>query len=219
MRRAKGAGVPVFCIDREINANDAATSQILSDSYSGCVASGQYFVETVGEESELESSGPPTADIPEPSPVVRNFTAQRAAQFNWRMTEGGIIGEVVFLKDNRITLKTAESTRIVVAPGRYKPGVHVTNLRGTAAAEGTPWRAPRRSRGAPPRSELPRDVVTMNSQVVLRDGKAVGTIWALIQLLIYNVLARQARRRGVRLGLVSASLPEGSSRRGSLPSD
>jgi preprotein translocase subunit YajC len=31
------------------------------------------------------------------------------------MTEGGIIGEVVFLKDNRITLKTAESTRVVVA--------------------------------------------------------------------------------------------------------
>jgi ribose transport system substrate-binding protein len=49
-RRAKEAGVPVFCIDREINANDAATSQILSDSYSGCVALGQYFVETVGEE-------------------------------------------------------------------------------------------------------------------------------------------------------------------------
>jgi ribose transport system substrate-binding protein len=50
VRRAKEAGVPVFCIDREINANDAATSQILSDSYSGCVALGQYFVETVGEE-------------------------------------------------------------------------------------------------------------------------------------------------------------------------
>ena len=50
VRRAKDAGVPVFCIDREINANDAATSQILSDSYSGCVALGQYFVETVGEE-------------------------------------------------------------------------------------------------------------------------------------------------------------------------
>jgi ribose transport system substrate-binding protein len=50
VRRAKEAGVPVFCIDREINANDAATSQILSDSYSGCVALGQYFVETLGEE-------------------------------------------------------------------------------------------------------------------------------------------------------------------------
>ena len=52
VRRAKAADVPVFCIDREINANDAATSQILSDSNSGCVALGQYFVEQVGEEGE-----------------------------------------------------------------------------------------------------------------------------------------------------------------------
>jgi ABC-type sugar transport system substrate-binding protein len=52
VRRAKAADVPVFCIDREINANDAATSQILSDSHSGCVALGQYFVEQVGEEGE-----------------------------------------------------------------------------------------------------------------------------------------------------------------------
>jgi ABC-type sugar transport system substrate-binding protein len=52
VRRAKAADVPVFCIDREINDNDAATSQILSDSYSGCVALGQYFVEQVGEKGE-----------------------------------------------------------------------------------------------------------------------------------------------------------------------
>lgn len=50
VRKAKAAGVPVFCIDREINALDAATSQILSDNHGGCVALGQYFVETVGEE-------------------------------------------------------------------------------------------------------------------------------------------------------------------------
>lgn len=49
VRRAKAAGIPVFCMDREIEANDAATSQILSDNYSGCVALGQYFVEQVGE--------------------------------------------------------------------------------------------------------------------------------------------------------------------------
>lgn len=49
VRRAKAAGIPVFCMDREIEANDAATSQILSDNYSGCVALGQYFVEKVGE--------------------------------------------------------------------------------------------------------------------------------------------------------------------------
>jgi ABC-type sugar transport system substrate-binding protein len=49
-RRAKDAGVPVFCIDREINASDVAESQLVSDSYSGCVALGQYFVERMGEE-------------------------------------------------------------------------------------------------------------------------------------------------------------------------
>lgn len=42
--KAKTAGIPVFCMDREINSTDAATSQILSDNYSGCVAIGKYFV-------------------------------------------------------------------------------------------------------------------------------------------------------------------------------
>lgn len=50
VRKAKVKGVPVFCIDREINADDAAAAQILSDNYAGCVELGQYFVETVGEE-------------------------------------------------------------------------------------------------------------------------------------------------------------------------
>jgi len=52
VRRAKQAGIPVFCMDREIAANDVATSQILSDNYSGCVALGEYFIEVVGEEGE-----------------------------------------------------------------------------------------------------------------------------------------------------------------------
>ena len=43
--KAKAADIPVFCMDREINSTDAATSQILSDNYSGCVALGKYFVE------------------------------------------------------------------------------------------------------------------------------------------------------------------------------
>jgi ABC-type sugar transport system substrate-binding protein len=50
--KAKAAGIPVCCIDREINSTNAATSQMLSDSYSGCVALGQYFVKTVGKEGE-----------------------------------------------------------------------------------------------------------------------------------------------------------------------
>ena len=47
--KAKAAGIPVFCIDREINSTNAATCQMLSDSYSGCVKLGQYFVKTVGK--------------------------------------------------------------------------------------------------------------------------------------------------------------------------
>jgi ABC-type sugar transport system substrate-binding protein len=43
--KAKEAGIPVFCMDREINATNAATSQILSDSYSGAVAIGVNFTQ------------------------------------------------------------------------------------------------------------------------------------------------------------------------------
>jgi ribose transport system substrate-binding protein len=50
--KAKGAGVPVFCIDREINSTEAATAQLFSDNYSGCVALGQYFVKQVGTEGK-----------------------------------------------------------------------------------------------------------------------------------------------------------------------
>ncbi|MGA8205510.1 MAG: D-ribose ABC transporter substrate-binding protein [Woeseiaceae bacterium] len=49
VRQAKAAGIPVFCMDREINATDAAVSQIISDNYAGSVAIGQYFVKQVGQ--------------------------------------------------------------------------------------------------------------------------------------------------------------------------
>ena len=52
VRKAKEKGIPVFCIDREINATNAATAQILSDNSSGCVAIGQYFGKQVGETGE-----------------------------------------------------------------------------------------------------------------------------------------------------------------------
>jgi ABC-type sugar transport system substrate-binding protein len=50
--KARTAGIPVFCIDREINSTNAATAQMLSDNYSGCVKLGQHFVKTVGKEGE-----------------------------------------------------------------------------------------------------------------------------------------------------------------------
>ena len=47
--KAKAAGIPVFCMDREVNSLTPATSQILSDSYSGAVSIGKYFVQQLNK--------------------------------------------------------------------------------------------------------------------------------------------------------------------------
>jgi ribose transport system substrate-binding protein len=52
VQKAKDAGIPVFCMDREVNSDDAATSQILSDNYSGCVEVGIEFVKKVGAQGK-----------------------------------------------------------------------------------------------------------------------------------------------------------------------
>jgi len=49
VKKAKEADIPTFCIDREINANDVAATQILSDNYTGCVELGQYFVKKMNK--------------------------------------------------------------------------------------------------------------------------------------------------------------------------
>lgn len=49
VKKAKDAGIPVFCMDREINSLTAATSQILSDSYSGAVSIGEYFTKQLNK--------------------------------------------------------------------------------------------------------------------------------------------------------------------------
>ena len=52
VRAAKEAGIPVFCMDREINARGLATCQILSDNFSGCVQLGQQFVKTTNRKGK-----------------------------------------------------------------------------------------------------------------------------------------------------------------------
>lgn len=44
VKRAQAAGIPTFCMDREINSKDAAVTQLLSDNFTGCVKLGEYFV-------------------------------------------------------------------------------------------------------------------------------------------------------------------------------
>lgn len=52
VKAAKQAGIPVFCMDREISVRGLATCQILSDNFTGCVQLGQQFVATVGKEGK-----------------------------------------------------------------------------------------------------------------------------------------------------------------------
>lgn len=49
VKKAKDAGLPTFCMDREINSTEVAVSQILSDNYTGCVKLGQYFVKKLNK--------------------------------------------------------------------------------------------------------------------------------------------------------------------------
>jgi erythritol transport system substrate-binding protein len=49
VQKAKAAGVPSFLIDREINANGIAVSQIVSNNYQGATLGAQEFVRLLGE--------------------------------------------------------------------------------------------------------------------------------------------------------------------------
>lgn len=49
VKKAKEAGIPTFCMDREINSTEVAVAQILSDNYTGCVKLGQYFVKKLNK--------------------------------------------------------------------------------------------------------------------------------------------------------------------------
>jgi erythritol transport system substrate-binding protein len=58
VRKAKGAGIPSFLIDREINATGVAVSQIVSNNYQGATIGAQEFVRLLGEKgSYFELTG------------------------------------------------------------------------------------------------------------------------------------------------------------------
>jgi len=53
VRKAKAAGIPSFLIDREINANGVAVSQIVSNNYQGASLGAQEFVRLMGEKGNF----------------------------------------------------------------------------------------------------------------------------------------------------------------------
>lgn len=49
---ARQAGLPTFCMDRELNSLDVATSQITSDNFSGCAELAEYFVRKLNKKGK-----------------------------------------------------------------------------------------------------------------------------------------------------------------------
>jgi len=49
LKRATDAGVPVFCMDREINVTGIAKAQLISDNFQGATLGAEYFVKLMGE--------------------------------------------------------------------------------------------------------------------------------------------------------------------------
>jgi len=96
VRKARGAGIPSFLIDREINANGVAAAQIVSNNYQGATLGAQEFarllgekgdyVELVGRESDT-NAGIRTQgyhDILDKYPGLKMVARQSA---NWSQTE------------------------------------------------------------------------------------------------------------------------------------
>ncbi|THB81709.1 MAG: D-ribose ABC transporter substrate-binding protein [Desulfobacteraceae bacterium] len=97
VERAKNAGIPSFLIDREINKNGLAVSQIVSNNYQGAKLGGEEFVklmgekgnyvELVGKESDtnagIRSQG--YHDVIDQYPDLKIVARQSA---NWSQTEG-----------------------------------------------------------------------------------------------------------------------------------
>jgi erythritol transport system substrate-binding protein len=53
VQKAKDAGIPVYLIDREINATGIASAQLVANNYQGAVLGGEEFVSAMGEKGDF----------------------------------------------------------------------------------------------------------------------------------------------------------------------
>lgn len=104
LQRATDAGIPVFCMDREINATGIAKAQLISNNFQGAKLGAEYFVELLGEEGnyvELVGKESDTNagvrsqgfhNIIDQYPDMKMVARQTA---NWSQTEGYSVIESV----------------------------------------------------------------------------------------------------------------------------
>jgi erythritol transport system substrate-binding protein len=111
VRKAKAAGIPVFLIDREINATGIATAQIVSNNSQGAQLGAQEFVKALGEKGtyvELVGKESDTnagvrskgyADVLSQYPGLKRVARQSA---NWDQQEAFTKMETILQRNRNI---------------------------------------------------------------------------------------------------------------------
>jgi erythritol transport system substrate-binding protein len=64
IQRAKAAGIPTFCVDREINTKGLAVAQIVSNNFQGATIGAVYFAKLMGEKGNYVELTGHAADNP-----------------------------------------------------------------------------------------------------------------------------------------------------------
>ena len=112
VQRARDAGIPTFLIDREINADGVAISQIVANNYQGAKAIAEAWVEAMGEEGKyaelLGKESDTNAGVRSSAfhEVIDQYdTLEMVAQqtANWDQTEGYNKTEAILQSNPEIT--------------------------------------------------------------------------------------------------------------------
>ena len=112
VQRARDAGIPTFLIDREINADGVAISQIVANNYQGAKAIAEAWVEAMGEEGKyaelLGKESDTNAGVRSSAfheVIDQNDTLEMVVQqtANWDQTEGYNKTEAILQSNPEIT--------------------------------------------------------------------------------------------------------------------
>lgn len=112
VQKAREAGIPTFLIDREINADGVAISQIVANNYQGAKAIAEEWVEAMGEEGKyaelLGKESDTNAGVRSSAfhEVIDQYdTLEMVAQqtANWEQTEGYEKTETILQSNPEIT--------------------------------------------------------------------------------------------------------------------
>ena len=112
VQRAREAGIPTFLIDREINADGVAISQIVANNYQGAKAIAEAWVEAMGEEGKYAeflgkesetNAGVRSSAFHEVIDQYDTFEMVAQQTANWDQTEGYEKTEAILQSNPEIT--------------------------------------------------------------------------------------------------------------------